>query len=227
MVKVGCWNFFLEMKRDDFELASHIFSVAPNKTLVNMCLNAQLANSRQGTASAKNRSEVIGTTRKPWAQKKTGRARVGNAKSPLWRGGGVIFGPVVRSYRVDLSKKMRQKALFSVLSFLVRDRKVLLLEDVKLDKISTALFLRKMKLILPECEKKAFRCVMILSNRGSAGEGYSFVRKSANNLPWLLVVHVDALELKDLYYADCVIFEKVAYDEFVGRYSDKSLKSRA
>src|SRR5262249_10901189 len=93
-----------------------VFGVEPNADLLYDALVRQLANARAGTAKAKTRSEVAGGGRKPWRQKGTGRARAGSTRSPLWAGGGVIFGPKPRDYSLSMPKKMRQQALKSALS---------------------------------------------------------------------------------------------------------------
>src|SRR5579883_954888 len=98
------------------ELAEDVFGVKPNLHLLHQALHRQLTNARAGCASTKTRAEVRGGGRKPWRQKGTGRARAGSIRSPLWNGGGVIFGPKPRDYSVNLPRKARQAALVSALS---------------------------------------------------------------------------------------------------------------
>ena len=98
------------------EVDEAVFGVKPNEALVHQALVRQLANSRQGTADTKTRREVSGSSRKLYKQKHTGMARAGNKRSPLRRGGGVIFGPHPRSYRQAMPKKMRRLAIRSILS---------------------------------------------------------------------------------------------------------------
>ncbi|MBD2105224.1 50S ribosomal protein L4 [Leptolyngbya sp. FACHB-261] len=95
--------------------------------IVHRALRRQLVNSRQGTASAKTRSEVSGGGRKPWRQKGTGRARAGSSRSPLWRGGGVIFGPKPRDFEVKMNRKERRLALRTALQSRVQD--LIVVED--------------------------------------------------------------------------------------------------
>lgn len=105
---------------DQVEVSEDVFGVPFNEAVVHQAMVRQLANRRQGTASTKTRGEVNGSTRKLYSQKHTGRARKGDIKSPLLRGGGVVFGPKPRSYRQSMPKKMRRLALKCVLSSKVR-----------------------------------------------------------------------------------------------------------
>jgi len=107
---------------DQVELGEDVFGISFNEAVVHQAMVRQLANKRQGTASTKSRSEVRGSTRKLFSQKHTGRARRGNIKSPLLRGGGVVFGPKPRSYYQSMPKKMRRLALKCVLSSKARER---------------------------------------------------------------------------------------------------------
>jgi large subunit ribosomal protein L4 len=101
---------------DKIEVDEAIFGMQPNEAVVHQALVRQLANSRQGTADTKTRREVSGSSRKLYRQKHTGMARAGNKRSPLRRGGGIIFGPHPRSYRQAMPKKMRRLAIRSILS---------------------------------------------------------------------------------------------------------------
>lgn len=115
---------------EQIELSEAIFALPLNRAVVHQAMVRQLANERQGTASAKTRGEVIGSTRKLYRQKHTGRARRGDIKSPLLRGGGVAFGPKPRSYRQSMPKKMRRLALKSVLSAKVREGNMRLVREL-------------------------------------------------------------------------------------------------
>jgi large subunit ribosomal protein L4 len=112
------------------ELDQAVFDLPFNEAVVHQAMVRQLANRRQGTASAKTRGEVSGSTKKLYAQKHTGRARRGSVKSPLLRGGGVTFGPKPRAYRQSMPKKMRQLALKCVLSAKARDGNIRLIEKL-------------------------------------------------------------------------------------------------
>ncbi|MFH0796888.1 MAG: 50S ribosomal protein L4 [Candidatus Omnitrophota bacterium] len=108
-----------------------------NKKLLYYVVNAYLANQRQGNASSKTKAEVAGGGRKPWKQKGTGRARVGSIRSPLWRGGGVIFGPKPRSYFVALPAKVRQSALSEALKEKILGSKISLLAEYQIPEAKT------------------------------------------------------------------------------------------
>lgn len=118
-----------------------------NRKLLYYAVNAYRANQRQGNASAKTRAEVSGGGRKPWRQKGTGRARVGSTRSPLWRKGGVIFGPKPRDYRVNLPRKLRQAALREALRDKLAENRVCLLAETTLPEAKTKLVARLLKKI--------------------------------------------------------------------------------
>ena len=115
---------------EQIELNEAVFALPLNQAVVHQAMVRQLANGRQGTASAKTRGEVTGSTRKLYAQKHTGRARRGDIKSPLLRGGGVAFGPKPRSYRQSMPKKMRRLALKCLLSAKVREGNMRLVREL-------------------------------------------------------------------------------------------------
>jgi large subunit ribosomal protein L4 len=115
---------------DQIELSQAIFALPFNEAVVHQAMARQLANRRQGTASTKTRGEVSGSTRKLYPQKHTGRARRGDIKSPLLRGGGVVFGPKPRTYRQSMPKKMRRLALKCLLSAKVKEGNIKLVQEL-------------------------------------------------------------------------------------------------
>jgi len=115
---------------DQIELSQAIFALPFNEAVVHQAMTRQLAGRRQGTASTKTRGEVSGSTRKLYSQKHTGRARRGDIKSPLLRGGGVVFGPKPRTYRQSMPKKMRRLALKCLLSAKVREGNIKLVQEL-------------------------------------------------------------------------------------------------
>lgn len=136
MPKVPVYN--MEGKQvDEIELSDAIFGTEVNVPLLHQAVVACEANRRQGTASTKTRSEVRGGGRKPWRQKGTGRARHGSIRSPIWVGGGVVFGPKPRDYRQALPKKMRRAALKSALSAKVDSGDIVVLDSLSLPQIKT------------------------------------------------------------------------------------------
>jgi large subunit ribosomal protein L4 len=122
---------------EQIELSEAIFAIPFNEAVVHQAMVRQLANGRQGTACAKTRGEVSGSTRKLYAQKHTGRARRGDIKSPLLRGGGVVFGPKPRSYRQSMPKKMRRLALKCLLSAKIREGNMRLVQELDFKKPKT------------------------------------------------------------------------------------------
>ncbi len=124
-------------KKQEVVLNPQIYAARVNHRLIELVRNAFAANLRHGTADTKTRKEVRGGGKKPWKQKGTGRARHSSIRSPIWRGGGTVFGPHPRSYFVNLSKTMRDKALISALSLKGEEKGLLLLEDVNLDQAKT------------------------------------------------------------------------------------------
>ena len=118
---------------EQIELSEAVFAVPFNEAVVHQAMVRQLANQRQGTASTKTRGEVSGSTTKLYRQKHTGRARRGDVRSPLLRGGGVAFGPKPRSYRQSIPKKMRRLALKCLLSAKVREGNIKLVQELDLE----------------------------------------------------------------------------------------------
>ena len=127
------------------ELSDSVFGVEANEHLIKMAVVQHLAAVRQGTQKAKTRGEVSGGGKNPWRQKGTGHARQGSTRSPQWTGGGVVFAPVPRDYSFKLNKKEKAAAMKSVLSEKVRDSKLVVLDEFKLDEIKTKKFTEVLK----------------------------------------------------------------------------------
>lgn len=133
----------LNMEGNEVEklnLNDSIFGVEINEHLVHLAVVSQLANNRQGTQSAKTRSEVRGGGRKPWRQKGTGHARQGSTRAPQWTGGGVVFAPTPRDYSFKLNKKERRAALKSALTSRVEEKKFIVVDEINFDEIKTKKF---------------------------------------------------------------------------------------
>jgi large subunit ribosomal protein L4 len=129
-----------KMKVAEVELNDAVFGAEVNEAIVYDVVKMQLAARRSGTASTKTRHDVRGGGKKPWRQKGTGRARAGTTRSPIWRGGGIVFGPHPRDYSFSVPKKVRKKALISVLSMKCKEDKMMILRDFPMEKISTREF---------------------------------------------------------------------------------------
>ena len=133
--------FNIEKKKvAKLELNDAVFGAEPNDAIIYDVIKMQMAARRSGTASTKTRHDVSGGGKKPWRQKGTGRARAGTTRSPIWRGGGIVFGPHPRDYSYSIPKKMRRKALICALSMKLKQDKMLILKDFPMEKISTRTF---------------------------------------------------------------------------------------
>ena len=168
------------------ELPEEVFAVEPKGHLLYEAVKWQLACRRRGSASTKSRGQVRGGGRKPWRQKGTGRARTGSIRSPLSRGGGVIFGPTPRSYSYPLPKKVRKAALRSALALKLSQGKLMIVDKLDLIEIKTRSFLEILK-------------AMELSNALIVTEGKNFnLERSARNLPGFKVLRWEGLNTYDL-----------------------------
>ncbi len=176
------------------ELDESIFNLPANEAVIHQTMVMQLANRRQGTASAKSRGEVKGSRRKLYAQKHTGRARRGDVKSPLLRGGGVAFGPKPRTYRQSMPKKMRRLALKSMLSSKVREGEMKIVEGLYFEKPRT----KELSNILAAL--KIDSSVLIVVEEASVN-----VLKSSLNL----------VNIKVLSYAQINVLELLSYKTLV------------
>ena len=136
MAKVSVYNIEGKVV-GDMELNDAVFGVEVNTHLVHQAVVLQLANKRQGTQSAKTRSEVSGGGRKPWRQKGTGHARQGSTRSPQWTGGGIVFAPKPRDYSFKMNKKEKNLALKSVLTTKVAENKFIVVDGLSFDEIKT------------------------------------------------------------------------------------------
>lgn len=179
---------------DHLQLSDAVFAVPFNEAVVHQAMVRQLANKRQGTASTKARGEVKGSQRKLYAQKHTGRARRGNIKSPLLRGGGVAFGPKPRSYRQAMPKKMRRLALKCMLSAKAREGSMKVLQELSFEEGKT----RRMTGLLSSLGSNS--SVLILT-----GQSAPEVVRSAANLPDVKVLPSDLVNVLDLLSHEILI----------------------
>ncbi len=148
------------------QLPETIFGLEPNDHAIYLDVKQYLANQRQGTHKAKQRNEIAGSTRKLYKQKGTGGARAGNIKSPLFNGGGRVFGPQPRDYSFKLNKKLKQLARKSALSYKAKDNNIVIVEDFAFDTIKTKNYIKlvadlkvadsKTLLVLPEANKNVY-----------------------------------------------------------------------
>lgn len=167
-------------EKKEIALKKEIFGAPVNERLLKLVEKGFSANLRRGTASTKTRGEVRGGGIKPWRQKGTGRARHGSRRSPIWRGGGTVFGPRPRDYSVSLSEGMRKKALISALSLRAKEKNILFLEDTQLPVPKTKEFVKIMK-ALPLEEKRTLCVVKELA---------SVLKRATQNLSAILKVEL-------------------------------------
>ena len=161
------------------ELNDAVFGVEVNEHLVHLAVVSQLANKRQGTQSAKTRSEVSGGGRKPWRQKGTGHARQGSTRAPQWTGGGMVFAPKPRDYSFKMNKKEKRIALLSALSSKVSENKIVVLDSFNLDEVKTKKFAEVMNNI------KVSNALFVIEGENKnvvlSGRNISTVKVSATN----------------------------------------------
>lgn len=184
---------------EEIQLSDKVFAEQVNEAVIHEVVVNQMANARVGTSSTKGRGEVRGGGKKPWRQKGTGRARVGSIRSPLWRGGGVVFGPKPRDYSYAVPKKVRRLAFRSALSAKLAEEKMVVLDQLSFDEPKT----KKMVEILKRfsADKKA------LVVTGSTDEN---VEKSARNISGVTPRTSDKLSVLDLVTHDKLVLTKDA-----------------
>lgn len=175
-------------KVNSVELDDSIFNAEIHEDLVQRVVLWQLAKRRSGTASTKTRGEIRGGGKKPWRQKGTGRARVGTNRSPIWTGGGTVFGPKPRSYSFSLPKKVRRAALRSVLSSRLKENRLTVVDKISLESPKTKLFLEPLKALGLEGGKALF----VTPDKDET------LCRSSRNLYQVLVLPVDGLNVYDL-----------------------------
>ena len=200
MANVSVYN--MEGKEvGSIELNDAVFGVEVNEHLVHMAVVNQLANNRQGTQSAKTRSEVSGGGRKPWRQKGTGHARQGSTRAPQWTGGGVVFAPKPRDYSFKMNKKEKRAALLSALSSKVADSKIVVLDEFKLDEIKTKKFVEVMNNL------KVSKALVVLE-----GENKNVVL-SGRNIPTVKVTATNEINTYDVLKYDTLVVTKAAVNK--------------
>ena len=197
MATVAVYN--IEGKEvDKLELNDNVFGVEINEHLVHLAVVSQLANGRQGTQSAKTRSEVSGGGRKPWRQKGTGHARQGSTRSPQWTGGGVVFSPKPRDYSMKMNKREKQIAIKSALTSKVQDSKLIVVDEFKLDEIKTSKFAQ----ILDNL--KAPKALVVTKDKDEK------VVLSARNIPTVKTTMTNSINVYDILKYDSLVITKDA-----------------
>ncbi|KYH35179.1 50S ribosomal protein L4 [Clostridium tepidiprofundi DSM 19306] len=185
-------------KVGEINLSDSIFGVEVNKEVMHQVVVAQLANKRQGTQSAKTRSEVRGGGIKPWRQKGTGRARQGSIRAPQWIHGGVVFAPKSRSYRMSIPKKVRRLAMKSALSSKVNEEEIIVLESLEMTEPKTKEVVRMLEAF------EANKTLIVVAEKNEN------VYRSARNIPNVTVLPVNNLNVYDILKYDKFMVTKDA-----------------
>ena len=197
-------------KLGEITLNENVFGVEPNLHVMHLALRRQLNNARQGSACAKTRAEVSGGGKKPWKQKGTGRARAGSLRSPLFAGGGVIFGPKPRSYAFNMPQKARQLAIKSALS--ARSEQMVVVKDF------SAITEPKTKLMVSALKSLNVTGKILIVADVKAEENKN-LELSARNIPSVKIILPSNLNVKDLLEADSVVITESAVKDITEKLS--------
>lgn len=198
MPKVALYNVSGE-QIGDIELSDDIFGIEVNTHVMYEAVKAYLANQRQGTQSAKTRSEVRGGGRKPWRQKGTGRARQGSIRSPQWKGGGVVFAPKPRDYSIRLPKKVRRLALKSAFSSKVESNEIIVIDELNMTTPKTKDMIKVLENL-----KVGKKALIVIPGKDEN------IYKSARNIPGVKTSAVNTLNVYDILNHDSFVITKDA-----------------
>ena len=191
----------------DIELAEEVFGLPVRRDILARVVNWQLAKRRAGTHKTKGISDISGTTKKPYKQKGTGRARQGSLRSPQFRGGAVIFGPVVRSHEFDLQKKVRRLGLKTALSAKQAEGKLIVIDAAKVDEAKT-------KALRARLDAFGWESVLIIDG-AAVQEAFA---KAARNLPGVDVLPVAGINVYDILNHDKLVLTKAAVEALEARF---------
>lgn len=184
-------------------LSEEVFGIEPNDHAIYLDVKQFLANQRQGTHKSKERGEIVGSTKKIKKQKGTGTARAGSIKSPIFRGGGRVFGPKPRNYSFKLNKKLKALARKSALSYKIQDNNVLILEDFSFDAPKTKDFVN----VLNSLSLNDKKTLVVL------GENDSNVALSGRNVPNAKVTTADSLNTYDVLNAESLLLSESSVEK--------------
>lgn len=190
---------------ETISLEKNIFGIEPNDHVVYLSVKAHLANKRQGTHKAKERNEVRGGGRKPWKQKGRGTARAGTTRSPLWVGGGTVFGPKPRDYSMSVNKKVKKLARKSALSYKAKAEQIMIVEDFNFDAPKTKDFTKVLKSLNLDGKK-----TLLLTSENSVN-----LFKSGRNISKVNVLEASNASTYDLINNQMLVLQKSAVDKIV------------
>ena len=189
-------------KVGEIELSESIFGIEPNASVLHDSVKNHLANCRQGTQSALTKGEVDVTTKKPWRQKGTGRARAGHAGSPVWRHGGVAFAPKPRDYSYTLNKKVKRLALKSALSSKAAEGEIIIIDDLKVAEIKTKTFVGFLEKV-----NVTGKALVITKEVNEP------IIKSARNIPGIKTTIATIISPYDILNAGKLVVDKAALEK--------------
>jgi large subunit ribosomal protein L4 len=188
----------------EIDLNDRIFDAKINPSLFHDSVRSHLASARKGTAATKNRALVRGGGAKPYRQKGTGRARAGSRRSPLWKGGGTIFGPMPRDYSFSLPKKARRAALLAALSLKRQEEKLILLDGFPLKEFKTRQVIEFLKRFQVD------NALIVTDSQ------HVFLERSARNIPGIEVLRCESLNVYDILNHDHLILLSPAIEKIEG-----------
>ncbi len=191
---------------EKINLSNDVFGVKVKESLMHEVVVNFLANQRQGTHATKTRGLVSGGGKKPWRQKHTGRARAGSIRSPLWKGGGIVFGPQPRDYSYKLPKKKKRFALIGVLSKKLNDGEIVVINDLSIEKPKT----KEMITILKNLSLIDKRVLIVVPERDDN------ILLSARNIPNVNVTRADDLNIYDVLTHEILLLTKEAVTKIEG-----------
>ncbi len=212
-MKIKVYNKSAEVVKD-LELTDKIFAVKANNELLHQVSVSNRASIRQVLAHTKDRSEVRGGGKKPWKQKGTGRARAGSSRSPIWIGGGVTFGPTKdRNFKKKVNQKMKQKAIFMVLSDKLSSQNLLVLDKLDFSEYKTKLFDELLSLLEKKVLKNERRNILIINDQKNNKLAYS-----GRNLKGVKIINLENINLLDLLSYRNLLLTEAGVKMFTDRY---------
>ncbi|MCP5514069.1 MAG: 50S ribosomal protein L4 [Spirochaetales bacterium] len=192
------------------ELKDSVFNCDISEGTIYYAINNELANMRVGTACTKGRSEVKGSGAKPWSQKGTGRARSGHKRSPVWVGGGIVFGPKPKDYGFKMPKNMKKLALKSILSLKNKNNNLKIVEDFTIESGKTSDITSILaNLVKPE------RTVIVLKDDDN------MIKRAGRNIPWVSFLSYNRLRAHDLFYGKNILLLESAAEKLNDFYGGK------
>jgi len=202
-------------EKEKLKISDDLVKAGPGKEVIYQDIRRYLAQIRSGTHSTKGRSEVRGGGRKPWRQKGTGNARAGTIRSPLWKGGGIVFGPKPRDYSFKLNKKVIRKSKAIALSDKFKNKKLIVVDDLGLKEVST----KKAAKIIEDLKIAGNKILIVTENLNDNDS------KSFRNINKVVVESANGVNAYYLMFADYVIFTKNSLNKLIERMTDGKPKS--